>query len=118
MLCWCGQWYAAIVLQKYFSEFSGLARKIFSHQVQYLAVSAPLITVRPITAVRVKDALGSKQVPQTIQFYKRLFRRRGIFPAMLTGKAVLPDDHYHESYGEELMDYLEVIEADYRRADP
>ena len=47
-----------------------------------------------------------------------LVRRPGIFPAVLTRKAVLPDDHYHESYGEELMDYLEVIEADYRRADP
>lgn len=48
----------------------------------------------------------------SIQFYKRLFHRRGIFATTLTRKTVLPYDHHHESYGEELIAYLDRIEPE------
>lgn len=54
----------------------------------------------------------------SIQFYKRLYHRRGIFSTTLTRKAVLPYDRYHESYGNELIAYLDRIETDSRRAAP
>ncbi len=47
----------------------------------------------------------------SIQFYKRLFYRRGIFSTTLIRKQCLPYDRYHESYGEELMEYLDRVEA-------
>ncbi|HZQ20509.1 MAG TPA: dihydrodipicolinate synthase family protein [Terriglobales bacterium] len=46
----------------------------------------------------------------SIQFYKRLFVRRGIFSTSVTRKKCLPYDDHHERYGEELMRYLEETE--------
>jgi 4-hydroxy-tetrahydrodipicolinate synthase len=50
----------------------------------------------------------------SIQFYKRLYHRRGIFRTTLTRKECRPYDRYHESYGDELIEYLDKVEAEYR----
>jgi len=46
----------------------------------------------------------------SIQFYKRLYQRRGLFRTSLLRKSAIPYDQYHERYGEELMRYLDEIE--------
>ncbi len=51
----------------------------------------------------------------SIQFYKRLFYRRGIFSTTLVRKECQLYDHFHESYGEELMEYLDRVESEYRQ---
>ena len=47
----------------------------------------------------------------SIQFYKRLFLRRGLFSTCKVRKQCLPYDAWHQRYGEELMDYLDQVEA-------
>ena len=47
----------------------------------------------------------------SIQFYKQLFVRRGIFSTPATRKTCLPYDGYHQRYGEELIEYLGRVEA-------
>jgi len=51
----------------------------------------------------------------SIQFYKRLFYRRGIFSTIRVRKECRPYDRHHESYGNELIDYLEKVEEEHRR---
>lgn len=46
----------------------------------------------------------------SIQFYKRLMARRGIFSTTHTRKRCLPYDRYHENYGDELLRYLDEID--------
>lgn len=46
----------------------------------------------------------------SIQFYKRLYQRRGLFRTSLLRKRALPYDDYHARYGEELMRHLDEIE--------
>lgn len=46
----------------------------------------------------------------SIQFYKRLYHRRGLFRTSLLRKTAIPYDEYHERYGQELMSYLDEIE--------
>jgi 4-hydroxy-tetrahydrodipicolinate synthase len=47
----------------------------------------------------------------SIQFYKRLFVRRGLFNTFKIRKQCLPYDAWHQRYGEELMDYLDQVEG-------
>lgn len=46
----------------------------------------------------------------SIQFYKRLYHRRGLFRTSVLRKTTIPYDAYHERYGQELMSYLDEIE--------
>jgi dihydrodipicolinate synthase/N-acetylneuraminate lyase len=48
----------------------------------------------------------------SIQFYKRLYRRRGLFRTTRTRRTgLVPYDEHHVRYGEELMQYLDEVEA-------
>jgi dihydrodipicolinate synthase/N-acetylneuraminate lyase len=51
----------------------------------------------------------------SIQFYKRLFYRRGMFSTSQIRKECRPYDRYHESYGDELIEYLDRVEMEYCR---
>jgi 4-hydroxy-tetrahydrodipicolinate synthase len=57
-------------------------------------------------------AFTRQHIDISIQFYKRLFVHRGIFSTSITRKQVLPYDDYHEKYGEELIRYLDKVEAE------
>ena len=48
----------------------------------------------------------------SIHFYKRLFRHRGLFSTIRTRKRAVPYDRYHESYGENLIEYLDQLESE------
>ena len=56
-------------------------------------------------------AFTRQHIDISIQFYKRLMVRRGIFRTSNIRKKCLTYDHYHEQYGEELMNYLDRIYA-------
>jgi 4-hydroxy-tetrahydrodipicolinate synthase len=47
----------------------------------------------------------------SIHFCKRLFYRRGIFSTTVVRKERRPYDSYHECYGDELIEYLNSVEA-------
>ena len=55
-------------------------------------------------------AFTRQHLDVSIQFYKRLMVRRGIFQTALTRKKCLPYDAYHERYGEELIRYLDRLD--------
>ena len=57
-------------------------------------------------------AFAHQHLDISIQFYKRLFHARGIFATSLVRKKCQPYDRYHESYGEELIAYLDRIEGE------
>jgi 4-hydroxy-tetrahydrodipicolinate synthase len=48
----------------------------------------------------------------SIQFYKRLFRHRGLFGTVRLRKQALPYDAHHERYGEEMIRYLDEVEGE------
>lgn len=58
-------------------------------------------------------AFTNQDLDVSIQFFKRLFYHRGIFSTTLVRKQCQPYDRYHESYAQELMEYLDGVEADY-----
>jgi len=55
-------------------------------------------------------AFTRQHIDISIQFYKRLFVERGIFSTDATRKRCLIYDHHHETYGEELMRYLDNLD--------
>ncbi|MGH9370339.1 MAG: dihydrodipicolinate synthase family protein [Vicinamibacterales bacterium] len=55
-------------------------------------------------------AFTHQHLDTSIQFYKRLYHRRGLFRTSRLRKAAFPYDGYHVRYGEELMRYLDGIE--------
>jgi len=48
----------------------------------------------------------------SIQFYKRLYRHRGLFRTVLVRKKALPYDAHHERYGDEMIRYLDDVERE------
>jgi 4-hydroxy-tetrahydrodipicolinate synthase len=48
----------------------------------------------------------------SIQFYKRLYRHRGLFRTVRVRKKTLPYDAYHERYGDEMIRHLDQIERE------
>jgi len=58
-------------------------------------------------------AFTQQHLDISIQFLKRLFYRRGIFSTTLIRKECQLYDSHHEAYGEELMEYLDRVEAEY-----
>jgi dihydrodipicolinate synthase/N-acetylneuraminate lyase len=48
----------------------------------------------------------------SIQFYKRLYLRRGLFRTANVRSVTVPYDAYHARCGEELMESLDAIEAE------
>ena len=48
----------------------------------------------------------------SIQFYKRLFLALGIFSTAHVRKSCLPYDSFHEAYGQELIRYLQDLDAE------
>lgn len=47
----------------------------------------------------------------SIQFYKVLYRRRGLFRTTRTRRAMLPYDEHHARYGDELLRHLDDVAA-------
>lgn len=68
------------------------------------AASAAFRAILPVLA------FTRQHLDISIQFYKRLMVRRGIFKTTHTRKQCLPYDRYHESYGDELLNYLDKID--------
>jgi dihydrodipicolinate synthase/N-acetylneuraminate lyase len=48
----------------------------------------------------------------SIQFHKRLFHKRGVFSTSKVRKHSVPYDNFHQQYGDELIAYLDRIEAE------
>lgn len=46
----------------------------------------------------------------SIQFYKRLYRHRGLFRTIALRKAAIPYDAYHERYGADMIRHLDAVE--------
>ena len=47
----------------------------------------------------------------SIQFHKRLYHKRGIFSTANVRKRSVAYDGFHEQYGDELISYLDRVEA-------
>lgn len=67
--------------------------------------------VRAFHAILPVLAFTRQHLDISIQFYKQLFVRRGIFSTPAIRKSCLPYDSYHQRYGEELIGYLGRVEA-------
>jgi dihydrodipicolinate synthase/N-acetylneuraminate lyase len=48
----------------------------------------------------------------SIHFYKRLFRHRGLYSTIRTRKHSITYDRHHETYGLDLIDYLDQLEGE------
>jgi 4-hydroxy-tetrahydrodipicolinate synthase len=57
-------------------------------------------------------AFTHQHLDMSIQFYKRLYRHRGLFRTVRVRKKVLPYDAYHERYGDEMIRHLDQIERE------
>jgi 4-hydroxy-tetrahydrodipicolinate synthase len=57
-------------------------------------------------------AFTHQHLDMSIQFYKRLYRHRGLFQTVRVRKKVLPYDAYHERYGDEMIADLDRIERE------
>jgi 4-hydroxy-tetrahydrodipicolinate synthase len=57
-------------------------------------------------------AFTHQHLDMSIQFYKRLYRHRGLFRTIRLRKKALPYDAYHERYGDEMIRHLDQIERE------
>jgi dihydrodipicolinate synthase/N-acetylneuraminate lyase len=57
-------------------------------------------------------AFTHQHLDMSIQFYKRLYRHRGLFETARLRKKALPYDAYHERYGDEMIRHLDEIERE------